>query len=412
MLVLSTTQLGVNNSGMLNHLTTTLTDIVGQYPGCGIFVCGDFNRLSLSRLTSQFKLKQIIDKPTRGDKILDLVLTNLSHTYDENAVYTLPPFGLSDHNVVIVRTKKRPSRAGPSRKLISRRDTRASRKAELGRFFSAVDWSILDSAPNIDDRSRQLCDIITAGLDAIMPAVKSKVHLNDPPWITPEFKTLIAKRQQAFMSGDLASFRHLRNTVNRERKALRERFFASKVKHLKNTKPSQWWGEVKRIAGMTPASGSDNLRTLLHVEGLDHYLPDRDVANAINSAFLDQMKSFSPLDAIPPFEANSAVVTISEVDVLTAIRKLNPRKAAGPDGIPSWVFREYADFIAQPVTSILNCSFAEQQLPPSWKLADVVPIPKQKPVEVINKHLRPISLTPIISKLAEDFVVSAIISVF
>ena len=212
--------------------------------------------------------------------------------------------------MVIVRTKKRPSRGGPSRKLISRRDTRASRKAELGRFFSAVDWSILDSAPNIDDRSRQLCDIITAGLDAIMPAVKSKVHLNDPPWITPEFKTLIAKRQQAFMSGDLASFRHLRNTVNRERKALRERFFASKVKHLKNTKPSQWWGEVKRIAGMTPASGSDNLRSLLHVEGLDHHLPDRVVANAINSAFLDQMKSFSPLDATLPFEANSAVVTI------------------------------------------------------------------------------------------------------
>ncbi|PFX28660.1 Dorsal-ventral patterning tolloid-like protein 1 [Stylophora pistillata] len=143
-------QLGVNNSGMLNHLTTTLTDIVGQYPGCGIFVCGDFIRLSLRRLTSQFKLKQIIDKPTRGGKILDLVLTNLSRTYDENAVYTLPPFGLSDHNVVIVRTKKGPSRAGPNRKLISRRDSRA----ELGRFFSAVDWSILDSAPNNSDRSR------------------------------------------------------------------------------------------------------------------------------------------------------------------------------------------------------------------------------------------------------------------
>ena len=193
-----------------------------------------------------------------------------------------------------------------------------------------------------------------------MPAVRSKVHLNDPSWITPEFKTLIAKRQQAFMSGDLASFRQLRNTVNLERKALRERFFASKVKHLKNTKPSQWWGEVKRIAGMTPASGSDNLRSLLHVEGLDHQLPDRDVTNAINSAFLDQMKS---LDATPPFEANSAVVTTSEVDVLTAIRKLNPHKAAGPDRIPSWVFRKYADFIAQSVTSILNCSFAETTSP-------------------------------------------------
>ncbi|PFX13297.1 hypothetical protein AWC38_SpisGene22632 [Stylophora pistillata] len=224
-------------------------------------------------------------------------------------------------------------------------------------------------APKIDEVRSVMLDVKPdLGLDAIMPAVKSKVHLNDPPWITPEFKTLIATRQQTFMSGDLASFRRLRNTVNRVRKTLRERFFASKVEHLKNTKLSRWWREVKRIAGMTPASGSDSLRSLLYVEGLDHHPPDRDVANAINSVFLDQMKSFSPLDATPPFEANSVVVTISEVDVLTAIGKLNPRKAVGPDGIPSWVFREYADFIAQPVTSILNWSFAEQQLPPFWKL--------------------------------------------
>ena len=41
------------------------------------------------------------------------------------------------------------------------------------------------------------------------------------------------------------------------------------------------------------------------------------------------------------------------------------------------------------------------------KLADVVPLPKQQPIEDVSKHLRPISLTPSISKLAEDFVVSA-----
>ena len=33
-------------------------------------------------------------------------------------------------------------------------------------------------------------------------------------------------------------------------------------------------------------------------------------------------------------------------------------------------------------------------------------IPKQKPVKDINNHLRPISLTPIISKLAEEIVVN------
>ena len=47
-----------------------------------------------------------------------------------------------------------------------------------------------------------------------------------------------------------------------------------------------------------------------------------------------------------------------------------------------------------------------QQLPTSWKTADIVPIIKSKPVTEICKHLRPISLTPALSKVAEEFVVS------
>ena len=117
-------------------------------------------------------------------------------------------------------------------------------------------------------------------------------------------------------------------------------------------------------------SGSGCLCSALHVEGLDHLLPDRDVANAINSAFLDPTMTFSPLAATPPFEPSSAVLTLSEVNVLSALSELILRKAAGPDGVlSSRVLREYADIIAQPVTSIRNCSFAEQQLPPSWKQA-------------------------------------------
>ena len=43
-------------------------------------------------------------------------------------------------------------------------------------------------------------------------------------------------------------------------------------------------------------------------------------------------------------------------------------------------------------------------MPPSWKYADVIPLPKQKPMTDINKHLRPISLTSCISKVGEEFV--------
>ena len=58
-----------------------------------------------------------------------------------------------------------------------------------------------------------------------------------------------------------------------------------------------------------------------------------------------------------------------------------------------------------PVTDILTCSFSEGRFPPSWKAADIVPIPKRKPVKDVNKNLCPIYLTPVLSKIAEEFVV-------
>ena len=92
--------------------------------------------------------------------------------------------------------------------------------------------------------------------------------------------------------------------------------------------------------------------------------------------------------------------------VLAALKQLNPRKAAGPHCVPNWLLQEYAEVLAEPVTEILNSSYKEQGLPSPWKPADVVPLTKQKPVEDLSKQLRPISLTPAISKLAEGFVVS------
>ena len=55
---------------------------------------------------------------------------------------------------------------------------------------------------------------------------------------------------------------------------------------------------------------------------------------------------------------------------------------------------------------ILNSSYIENKLPPNWKQANVTPVPKVTPVQDINQHLRPISLTPILSKVAEEFVVN------
>jgi hypothetical protein len=58
------------------------------------------------------------------------------------------------------------------------------------------------------------------------------------------------------------------------------------------------------------------------------------------------------------------------------------------------------------VADIITISYNESRLPSSWKFANIIPIPKAKPVREVNKDLRPISLTPILSKIAEDYVVN------
>ena len=167
-------------------------------------------------------------------------MTNLLHLYDNNAVQTLPPFGLSDHSVVIGRPKARPNKLGRSRRSVSRRDLRASRKTELGRYLSIFHWSLVEDADIYEDKLKLLTDMITTGLDIIMPVKQFKVHTDDPPWITAEFKALIKCRQKAFAKGDTERFRHNRNAFNRECKSLRGKYYASKVNNLKKTEPSQW----------------------------------------------------------------------------------------------------------------------------------------------------------------------------
>lgn len=241
-----------------------------------------------------------------------------------------------------------------------------------------------------------LKEITTTGLDRILPIQSRRLHSTEPPWITSTLRELIQARQRALSPGNNQHFREFGNRVNRERKACRAKYFQAKVEHLKECKPSAWWTEVKKLSGCCPAFTERSYVTtsLQHLYGPTNNV---DLANIINKAFLSPMRNFTPIPAdyvIDP--ANSA----TQESVFKKLIKLNITKAHGPDGIAGWVLKENADLLAGPIADILNSRYREGRLPPSWKEADVVPVLKQKPVQDINKHLRPTSLTPVLSKIA------------
>ncbi|XP_015756988.1 PREDICTED: uncharacterized protein LOC107336427 [Acropora digitifera] len=187
------------------------------------------------------------------------------------------------------------------------------------------------------------------------------------------------------------------------------KFCETKVKQMRQSDPKSWWKEVKRLSGARNSSPC-SLLSHLDVDELES-LPLSEVADYINHLLPEPLEEYLLTEDIPklPLEKDQLpeFLVVTEEDVYTRLSHLNPAKASGPDGIPNWDrVLEYAEFLANPISVILSASFKEQRLPSIWKLADVTPFPKQRPVREIKKDLLPISLTACISELAEDFVVT------
>ena len=173
-----------------------------------------------------------------------------------------------------------------------KRDCRTERKNELGRYLSSVNWDIIDAVEICEDKLSFLEDIIKIGLDHIMPLKETMTHSLNAPWVTPEFIHLIKCRQQYFAKMDFITYRFYRILVNRERKSLREHYFSSKVKHLKNAKPSAWWKDLKNIAGMQVPTSGEDLTAQLHIDNIDKENLSV-TTNKINQAFLEPKLSIA-----------------------------------------------------------------------------------------------------------------------
>ena len=85
-----------------------------------------------------------------------------------------PPFGLSDHNTIVVEGQLRDK--GWSTKILLKRDIRASPKAELGRYLAVLEWEkLFSSIDTCEDLVNMFHYVITTGLDILMPIKKIKL---------------------------------------------------------------------------------------------------------------------------------------------------------------------------------------------------------------------------------------------
>ena len=106
------------------------------------------------------------------------------------------------------------------------------------------------------------------------------------------------------------------------------------------------------------------------------------------------------------YQPTIIIINVSVTEM--ALQRIKVNKSTGPDNVPAWLLRNNATVLARPLTALSSSTLREGVIPAMWKTANVIPLPKKRPPRLIENDIRPISLTPIISKTFESIIMTLV----
>ena len=158
-----------------------------------------------------------------------------------------------------------------------------------------------------------------------------RVHISDKPWVSPQIKTLIRDRQRAYTRGDQEKYNQLKAKVSCLIANAKQKFYHDKAQDLRHSNPSKWY---RSIYAMT---GADQ-------QHADITTPRKTELSKLADDLLDAFTK--------PWQEPSSLLASDLAGNLidrppcnpcigqgkAALKRLNPKKATGYDGVPAWFF--------------------------------------------------------------------------
>ncbi|TWW56008.1 hypothetical protein D4764_09G0010580 [Takifugu flavidus] len=217
-----------------------------KHPEDLLIISGDFNHVTLDSTLAA--LHQVIDCPTRNNRTIDLLYTNVKEAY---RVIALPPLGKSDHNLVYVQPQYTPlvQRQAASTRSI-RRWTPAAEEA-LKDCFNITDWDVLlgEHEEDIDGMTDRLTDYLNFCVDVVVPTKTVQCYPNNKPWVTQEVKDVLNKKKKAFRNKDREEMKEAQREVKRCLKEAKNTYRKKVEKKLADNNMRDVWEGVRTITG-------------------------------------------------------------------------------------------------------------------------------------------------------------------
>lgn len=270
--------------------------------------------------------------------------------------------------------------------------------------LNCIDWDFeLRNASSIDDMVDIFYEIIKLILDKHVPKRACR-SIKYPTWYSKNLIKLIKekdklrRRVKLYANPvDVFDFEQARYRCHLLIKKCYNDYMSRVEKSISNNNIKAFWSYVKN-----KRKNTESIPSVMHL-GNDKYDEPISICNAFAKHFVSVYNNIGP--SLPN---NSQDDTLSTDAVLShiylsvdcvekALKRLDPKKGAGPDGIPAMLLSNCPSSLSYPLSVLYNYSLSTGTYPLRWKAANVLPIPKAGDSSDVRNY-RPISLLSCLKK--------------
>jgi hypothetical protein len=374
---------------------------------------GDFNLPNAFPLTEGAQLKppetafktfcdtsdltQIVNKPTRGNNVLDFVLASDVLLDSCNCDCTVfEPFATSDHNSVKLCFNLPHSSHTRERFL----DYRNCDTLSLSRFIFTIDWNALFSpSRDVNEATTVFYSILHDAIARFVPVRTRKLQIDTMP---EYIRKLFEYRSLLWKESSCPNARRKFSAVSKKLSKLMTKYIQNKEKLLLAKNPNNIFSYVAKQ--LNPKS--QKLPALEHDGRIisDEKAKSELFADYFHSCYNSRTCTDAAIS--PHFSVGNDALhafIITPLDVFDMLDHCPHKINSSPDSIPFFLLRSCSAALTYPVFYLFNKSLSTGIVPDPWKESFVVPIPKTGS-KSNHKNYRPISLTCSLARLLEKHV--------